>query len=141
MAIDEQDFRLADAARIEQEFALRGVGGDVLARDLEVVIAQRHPGRLAAPARLDQLVLERQDLSEGGAGFWRRVLFPFGAETKPARFDVNQVRQFLASPVRPAARCSARIRRAVRQVGPPRHAPRKAKSKDSRGKDGGRYWD
>ena len=66
-AVGEQDLRLAVAAGVKQNLAGGRVTRRVLKADAELEVAERNPRRLTAPARLDQLALERQDALEGGA--------------------------------------------------------------------------
>src|SRR3954451_11940317 len=66
MAVREEQLRLRHAARVEQQLARRGVDGGVLgAVDAELAVAPRDPVRLAAPAAVDDPVVEREDLPEG----------------------------------------------------------------------------
>src|SRR5712692_9564362 len=55
-AVREEDLGLAEAAGIEQDLAGRGMAGMVLIADAEVVVAERDPARLAAPARVNDLL-------------------------------------------------------------------------------------
>src|SRR6185312_3353561 len=63
-AIGQQDFRLADAARIKNDLAGRGIAGVVLVGDAEIEIAEWHPDTLATPADMDRLALERHRLAK-----------------------------------------------------------------------------
>src|SRR2546423_3040868 len=58
-AVGKEQLGLAHAAGIEQELARRGIARRVLRSDPHVELAERDPGGLAAPARLDELALER----------------------------------------------------------------------------------
>src|SRR4030095_13773718 len=44
--VGEQDFRLADAARVEQYLARQGIADRVLERDVQGKVAERNPRRL-----------------------------------------------------------------------------------------------
>ena len=59
----------------------------VLVGDAEVEIAERHPDRLAAPAHMDGLALERHHLAKGRAGFWSQLFLKTGWESKVAGVD------------------------------------------------------
>ncbi len=74
IAIGQQDFRLADAAGIEDQLPGARVAGVVLVADAEIEIAQRHPDAFAAPADVDDLADERQVLAERRAGLGRKLL-------------------------------------------------------------------
>ena len=63
-AVREQDLGLAHAARVDQDLARCRVARGVLGADAEVEVAERDPGRLAAPAHVDHPVAERE--SAGG---------------------------------------------------------------------------
>src|SRR5262245_20690531 len=83
-AVGEQDLRLADAAGIEEELAGGRVARVVLVTEPEVALPERHPGGLAAPARLDQPLAPRQQLQEeltGGRS--RRLLQPRAEHQRP----------------------------------------------------------
>ena len=67
-AVWEEDLGLAEATGIEQDLARRGMAGVVLIADAEVVVAQRNPAGLTAPARVDDLLPVGQQLGEGRAG-------------------------------------------------------------------------
>ena len=54
-AVREQDLALADLADVDQEVARRRMRGGVLVADLRSLVAERDPGRLAAPTAVDQL--------------------------------------------------------------------------------------
>src|SRR5690242_19018877 len=58
--VRNQDLSLADPARIHQEVAGRRVARVVLVAEVEIQLAERDPGRLAAPTGLDDLRLQRQ---------------------------------------------------------------------------------
>src|SRR6185503_20274739 len=86
----EQDFGLADAAGIENDLARRGIAGVVLVGDAEIEIAERHPDRLAAPADMDRLALERHRLAKGGHGLRRQRVLETGLKGEFAGTD-NQL--------------------------------------------------
>ena len=54
-AVREEQLRLADAARVEQQLARGRVARRVLRPDAELEVAERDPVRLAAPAAVDDL--------------------------------------------------------------------------------------
>src|SRR6266508_2563858 len=66
-AVREEDLDLRQPARVEQELAGAGVRSRVLRADRQLELpAQRDPGCLAAPARLDELALQREQPAQGG---------------------------------------------------------------------------
>src|SRR5437879_3486810 len=79
-AIGQQDFGFADAARIKNDLARRGIAGVVLIGDAEIEIAERHPDTLAAPAHMNGLALERHRLAKRRHGFGRQLLLEAGLE-------------------------------------------------------------
>ena len=78
--VREEQLGLAEAARIEQELARRRVAGGVLGADAELALAPGDPVRLAAPAAVDDPVLEREDRPERRDGGRRVGLLEAGAE-------------------------------------------------------------
>src|SRR4051794_15490094 len=85
-AVRQQDLGLAEAARVEQDLAGRGVARVVLEADADVELAQRDPRRLAAPAHVDDLLLEREQLRERGARLRRALLLEARREgVRPGR--------------------------------------------------------
>src|SRR4029077_18092261 len=66
-AVGKENLRFADPAWVEEELARRRVARVVLVTDVEVEFAERDPGRLAAPPRLDDLRLQRKHRLERGA--------------------------------------------------------------------------
>src|SRR4051794_31660221 len=79
-AVRQQDLGLADAAGIEQDLPGRGMARLVLEADADVEGAERDPRRLAAPAHVDDLLRERQELRERGACLRRALLLETGRE-------------------------------------------------------------
>src|SRR4051812_34794076 len=73
-AVREEDLGLAEAAGVEQDLAGRRVARVVLEPDPDVELPERDPGRLAAPAHVDDLLRERQELRERGARLRRALL-------------------------------------------------------------------
>src|SRR5207248_10547002 len=63
--VGEEKLHLADAAGVEQQLARRRVRGCVLRPDSDIELPKRDPAGLAAPARMDQLALERQQPPKG----------------------------------------------------------------------------
>src|SRR5262245_30298157 len=95
LAVREKNFGFADPGGIQQQLAGSWFAGGILGRDVELQVAQRHPGRFAAPPGLDQLVLEGKQGAEGGAGPWRLFLLEVCPEAKRAGPDDNlRVRSF-----------------------------------------------
>src|SRR5713226_1606387 len=82
-AVRKEDLGLADAARVEQQVSGRRMARVVLVTELEVELAERDPGRLAAPPRLDQLGVQRQHRLEGRACLGRGVALEPREEAKP----------------------------------------------------------
>src|SRR5437667_315575 len=80
VAVREEELRLAHAARVEEELAGRGVRGRVLGADADVELAEGNPRRLAAPARVDDATVEREEPAERGDGLGREVLLETGCE-------------------------------------------------------------
>ena len=74
LAVREEDLRLADAARVDQELTWPGIARRVLEPDPEIEVAERDPGSLTRPARLDQLRVEREQPAEGGDRLRRSLL-------------------------------------------------------------------
>src|SRR5690348_11502988 len=64
VAVREEQLGLADAAGVQQQLAGGRVAGRVLGPDAYVEVAHRDPRGLPAPARLDDLRVERQQLPE-----------------------------------------------------------------------------
>src|SRR3954453_9509580 len=73
-AVGEQDLRLADPARIEEQLAGRRVARRVLGPEGDVAAAERDPARFAAPARVDDPALQRQQAPERGHRRRRELL-------------------------------------------------------------------
>src|SRR6185437_7106192 len=65
IAVGQQELRLADAARIEDDLARRRVAGVVFKRDAKIELAERDPDAFAAPANVNDLADERHVLEEG----------------------------------------------------------------------------
>src|SRR6187431_656842 len=95
-AIGQQDLGLADAAGIEDDLARRRIAGVVLEADAEVEVAERKPDRLAAPADMDHLALERHRAAERGAGLGGRSIFKTCVEREFAGAD-NELAHPIAS--------------------------------------------
>src|SRR5688572_26399149 len=86
-AVGKQDLRLGDAAGVDQDLAGRRVARVVLVAHPELEVAERDPGRLAAPADVDDLLLERQQFGERRTGLGRPLLLHPGPELVGARLD------------------------------------------------------
>src|SRR3954451_16098292 len=80
-AVRQEDLGLAEAAGVEEDLPRRRVARVVLEADADVELAERDPGRLAAPAHVDHLLLERQQLRERRARLRRALLL----EARPER--------------------------------------------------------
>src|SRR5690242_5899986 len=52
-AVGQQNFGLADAARVDDDLARRRIAGVVLVSETEIEVAQRNPAAFAAPAHVD----------------------------------------------------------------------------------------
>ena len=64
-AVREEDLALADAARVDRELAGRGMRRVVLVVEPGPEVPERDPRRLARPAAVDQLRLDRQHPPDG----------------------------------------------------------------------------
>src|SRR5262245_6749072 len=73
-AVGKKDLGFAEAAGVEEDLAGGGMAGVVLIAHVQVELAEGDPAGLAAPARMDDLLLIRQQCGEGGAGRGRVVL-------------------------------------------------------------------
>ena len=87
--VREEDLGLADAAGIEQKLARSGVAGGILGPDARVELPQRNPGRLTAPAGLEQMCLEGKELADCRRRSRCDLLFEAGLEAKVADDDVE----------------------------------------------------
>src|SRR6267142_2666679 len=67
--VREQDLGLAEPAWVKQELAWRRVARVVLVAEIQGELAERNPGGLAAPTRLDDPRLEGEHPGEPGACF------------------------------------------------------------------------
>ena len=70
--VGEQDLGFADAARIKNDLAGRGIAGVVLVGDAEIEVAEWHPDPLAAPAHMDHALRVGQELAEDLTGLGRQ---------------------------------------------------------------------
>src|SRR6202012_4365301 len=86
-AIGQEDFGLADAARIKNELAGRRIAGVVLVGQPKVEIAERDPAALAAPAHVDDALLVGQHGTKFGAGLRRPLGFEARHEIEAACLD------------------------------------------------------
>src|SRR5687767_1206750 len=78
-AIREEDLALTDAAGIQREHPGRRMRRVVLVVDARAEVAVRDPGRLARPAAMDQLRIDRQHPPDG-LDRLRRLRLPAGAK-------------------------------------------------------------
>ena len=60
--VGNQDFRFAHAARIQKNLAGQRISRRVLRRHADRQVAERHPRGFAAPAHVQEVLLERQQL-------------------------------------------------------------------------------
>src|SRR2546426_12027850 len=88
-AVWKEDLRFADAPRVEQQLPRARVARVVLVSEAEVELAERNPRRLAAPAGLDDLGLERQYRLERVARLGRRVGLEPGEKTNVPNGDLD----------------------------------------------------
>src|SRR5215213_1398110 len=86
-AVGEEDLRLAVAAGVEQDLAGRGVARVVLEAQPGAHVAERDPGRLPAPAYVDDLLAEREQPLERLAGPRGVLALPAGREGEGPRGD------------------------------------------------------
>src|SRR5206468_11339049 len=85
----KQDLGLAHPARVEEQLARPRMARGVLVAEAEVDLAERDPGRLAAPSRLDELRLQRQHVLKGVARLRRRLGLEPGDEAEVADLDLD----------------------------------------------------
>ena len=85
-AVREEDLALADAARVHGEHAGGGMRGVVLVVDARPEVAVRDPHRLARPAAVDHLRLDRQHPPDG-LDRLRRGRLPAGAKVQVTDLD------------------------------------------------------
>src|SRR4051812_23279411 len=81
-AVGEQDLRFAEPAGVPEDLAGCRVARRVLglAADADVHVAERNPGGFSAPARVDDLAVERQQRLEGGNRLGRAFALELGLE-------------------------------------------------------------
>src|SRR2546430_16070595 len=87
--VRKEDLRLADAARVEQQWPGPGVARVVLVAEAELELAERDPRSLSAPAGLDELGLERQHRLERLACPGRRVGLEPGEKAQVSDGDLE----------------------------------------------------
>ena len=116
VAVREEQLGLADAAGVEQQLARRRVAGRVLGPDPELELAQGDPVRLAAPAAVDDLGLERQQPPERRDGRRRGLVLLERATKRKSR---PRSRASAYDPWRPAA--IQRAEQLALRVGHPGH--------------------
>src|SRR6267378_6270908 len=81
--IGEQDLGLAQAARVQQQLAGRGIARGVLEAELQGELAERDPAGLSTPARLDEPCFERKHGGKPGARFGRALCLEPSLELQP----------------------------------------------------------
>src|SRR5206468_1596235 len=85
--VGKEDLHLRDSARVDEDLAGRGVTRVVLVVDAETLLAHRHPGRLAAPADVDELASQGKEPPYRGGRLRRRLLLETRPEGERARGD------------------------------------------------------
>src|SRR5262249_2085936 len=109
VAVGEEQLGLADAARVEHELPGGWVARGVLRPDADVEVAHRDPRGLTAPARLDDLRVEREQAAERRHRLRPRLLLEPRREAEVARPDFEQHHGIFA----PCAIQRPRIRRSA----------------------------
>ena len=121
--VREQQLGLALAARVERELAGMRVRRRVLRADAEVAIAPRDPVRLAAPAAVDDPIVEREAGLERGHRLRAALLLPARDEAHTGGDDLQHHRHPIrAESAVPDDRAPRRRRRAVRAGTSPQSA-------------------
>jgi hypothetical protein len=69
-SIGKENFRLAEPAGIEQDVPWCWMAGVILLAHAELKLAQWNPGRLSAPAGVNDFAAEWQNATEGHARLW-----------------------------------------------------------------------
>src|SRR4051812_9750046 len=92
VAVRHQQLGLALPARIQRELAGMRVRGGVLCADAEVAVAPRDPVRLAAPAAMDDAIVEREAPLECRARPRRQLLLPARDEAHAGCHDLEHAR-------------------------------------------------
>src|SRR6266568_9519716 len=87
--VGKEELRFALTARVEGELAGVRVRGGVLRPDPEVAVAPGNPVRLAAPAAVDDAVVEREGASERRHGLRRQLFFEACKEPEVAGPDLD----------------------------------------------------
>ena len=84
-AVGEENLDLGEAAGIEKQLPRGRIARRVLGPEGEVELpAERHPRRLAAPARLHELAFQRQETVEGRHALRGLLLLEPGGELELA---------------------------------------------------------
>src|SRR4029077_18991435 len=100
-AIGQQDFGLADAARIQDDFTRRRIAGLVFVAKSEVEIAERDPACLPAPAHVDDPLTVGQHRAKFGAGLRRAFCFEACNELEATCLDAYTLHDQLPGNRRP----------------------------------------
>src|SRR5262245_34986893 len=93
-AVGQEDFRLADAARIKNDLARRRIAGVVLVSQPEIIVAKRDPATFAAPAHMDDLLpigQQRNESRDGGRRLLLGLRFEFIGPCGDANFGHDPI--------------------------------------------------
>lgn len=93
-AVGEKYFGFALASGIEQELASAGIAGVVLKIDADLEVSQWYPGGFAAPASVDQFILEGQQFAKDLAGERGVLFFQTGNKGKLLTYGDTQCVHF-----------------------------------------------
>src|SRR5438105_3502086 len=86
-AIREENFGLAKTAWIEEDFARGRIARMVLVVDSQLEVSKGNPGRFTAPARMDNLAMEGEQLAESRARVRCVLLFHAGDKIQGVNGD------------------------------------------------------
>src|SRR4051812_18702508 len=92
VAVRHQQLGLALPARVERELAGMRIRRRVLCADAEVALSPRDPVRLAAPAAMDDAIVEREAPLECRARPRRQLLLPARDEAHAGCHDLEHAR-------------------------------------------------
>ena len=136
-AVGEEDLGLAQAAGVPEDLARGRVAGGVLglAVEADVEVAERDPGRFAAPADVDDLRVKRQQALEGRDGLGRLLGLQRALEGEGAGGDG----QHGAASLRATGSAAAAAAR-LRQASAPRSSVRTTRARSRRPIQGESGW-